>query len=191
MGASATRLTSHLRQWSTGYGCRRGWKGFWKRIKLSSHVSDLPGLSGRLMMQAPAEGETNQARIAALATQGLKATQEELQDAWSAAVAMNPLQRRVLGLFLERLALLETQVGCWKPRLDTLEKSTAEALRQHQASVQRLAAVPGLGADLAQQTIADHGHRPKPLILDKLTSTAIDRVRGRTQPRFLPPIRWP
>jgi transposase len=120
------------------------------RIKLSSHVSDLLGLSGRLMLQALAEGETNPARIAARATQGLKATQEELQDALSAAVTMNPLQRRVLGLFLERLTLLETQ-------MDTLEKSAAEALRQHQDSVQRLAAVPGLGADSAQQIIAEVG----------------------------------
>src|SRR5580658_4309494 len=85
------------------------------RIKLSSHVSDLLGLGSRLMLQALAEGETSPARIAALATQGLKATQEELQDALSAAVTMNPLQRRVLGLFLERLILLETQ-------MDTLEK---------------------------------------------------------------------
>src|SRR5580658_5827772 len=120
------------------------------RIKLSSHVSDLLGLGSRLMLQALAEGETSPARIAALATQGLKATQEELQDALSAAVTMNPLQRRVLGLFLERLILLETQ-------MDTLEKSAAEALRQHQASVQRLAAVPGLGADSAQQIIAEVG----------------------------------
>ncbi len=120
------------------------------RIKLSSHVSDLLGLSGRLMIQALAEGGTDPARIAALATHGLKATQEELQDALSAAATMNPLQRRVLGLFLERLMLLETQ-------MDTLERSAAEALRQHQASVQRLAAVPGLGADSAQQIIAEVG----------------------------------
>jgi transposase len=120
------------------------------RIKLSSHVSDLLGLSGRLMLQALAAGETNPARIAALATQGLKATQEELQDALSAAATMNALQRQVLRLFLERLTLVETQ-------MDTLEKSTAEALRQHQDSVQRLAAVPGLGADSAQQIIAEVG----------------------------------
>jgi transposase len=120
------------------------------RIKLSSHVSDLLGLSSRLMLQALAKGETNPARIAALATQGLKATQEELQDALSAAATMNALQREVLGLFLERLTLLETQ-------MDTLEKSAAEALRQYQDSVQRLAAVPGLGADSAQQIIAEVG----------------------------------
>jgi transposase len=128
------------------------WDGFLEeaRIKLSSHVSDLLGLSGRRMLQALAEGETNPARIAALAMPGLQATQQELQDALSAAVTMNPLQRRILGLFRERLKLLEIQ-------MDTLEKSAAEALRGHQDSVQRLAAVPGLGADSAQQIIAEVG----------------------------------
>jgi transposase len=120
------------------------------RIKLSSHVSDLLGLGSRRMLQALAEGEIDPARIAALATQGLKATQEELQDALSAAATMNPLQCRVLGLFLERLTLLETQ-------MDTLEKSAAEALQRHHDSVQRLAAVPGLGADSAQQIVAEVG----------------------------------
>jgi transposase len=102
------------------------------------------------MLQALAEGETEPAKIAALAAQGLRATQDELQDALSAAATLNPLQRQILKLFLERLVLIETQI-------DTLEKSAAEALRQYQDSVRRLADVPGLGADSAQQIIAEVG----------------------------------
>lgn len=120
------------------------------RIKLSSHLSDLLGLSGRLMLQALAEGGTDPAKIAALATQGVEATQEELQDALSAAGGLNKLQRRILKLFLERLTLLEKQI-------DVLEKSAAEALRQHQDAVRRLAEMPGLGAQSAQQIIAEVG----------------------------------
>ena len=63
------------------------------RIKLSSHVSDLLGLGSK---------------IAALATHGLQASQEALQDALSAAALLNPLQRQVLTLFLGW--------SCWKPR---------------------------------------------------------------------------
>lgn len=107
------------------------------RIKLSSHLSDLLGLSGRLMLQALAEGGTDPAKIAELATQGVEATQEELRDALSAAATLNKLQRRILKLFLERLTLLEKQI-------DVLEKSAAEALRQHQDAVRRLAEMPGL-----------------------------------------------
>jgi transposase len=122
------------------------------RIKLSSHVSDLLGLSARRMLQTLAEGETDAAKIAALATSGLRATQEQLQDALSAAATLGQLQRQILKLFLERLTLLETQI-------DALEKSAAEALRQHEDSVRRLVQVPGLGADSAQQMIAEVGPR--------------------------------
>src|ERR1700693_2125797 len=55
------------------------------RIKLSSHLSDLLGLSGRRMLQALAEGETDPARIASLASRGVRASQEELCDALRAA----------------------------------------------------------------------------------------------------------
>ena len=53
------------------------------------------------------------AKIVALATHGLKASQEELQDALSAAATLNPLQRRILKLFLERLTLPETQIDIY------------------------------------------------------------------------------
>jgi transposase len=120
------------------------------RIKLSSHVSDLLGLSARRMLQAMAEGETDPGKLADLATPGLRANRDELRDALSAAATLRQMQRQILKLFLERLALLEAQI-------DTLEKSTAEGLRQHQDSVRRLSEVPGLGADSAQQIIAEVG----------------------------------
>lgn len=120
------------------------------RIKLSSQVSDLLGLSGRRMLQALAEGETNAAQIAALAAPGLRATPEQLCDALSGAAHMSPLRRQIVQLFLDRLQLLERQ-------MDQLEQSLGAALRQHQDSVTRLAEVPGLGADSAQQIIAEGG----------------------------------
>src|ERR1700724_280504 len=76
------------------------------RIKLSSHVSDLLGWSGRRMLQALAEGETDPARIASLASQGVRATQQELCDALSAASTLSEIHRQILKLFLERLVLL-------------------------------------------------------------------------------------
>lgn len=122
------------------------------RIKLSSHVSDLLGLSARRMLQSMAEGETDPSKLAALAAPGLRATSEELRDALRAAETMTPMERQILRLFLERLAVLEAQA-------DTLEKSAAEALRLHEDAVRRLSEVPGLGADSAQQIIAEVGPR--------------------------------
>jgi transposase len=120
------------------------------RIKLSSHVSDLLGLSARRMLQALAEGETDAEKIAGLALKGLRATRQELEDALSAAAMLTAMQRRILKLFLERLELLDRQI-------DTLEGASAEALHEHEDAVCRLAEVPGLGTDSAHQIIAEVG----------------------------------
>ena len=120
------------------------------RIKLSSYVSDLLGLSGRRILEALAEGETKAEKLAGLASRGLRATPEQLQGALSAAATLTPLQRGILKLFLERLELLDQQI-------ESLEQSAAEALRQHENAVRRLAEVPGLGADSAHQIIAEVG----------------------------------
>jgi transposase len=120
------------------------------RIKLSGHVSDLLGLSARRMLHALAEGETDAGKIAELAAKGLRATRAELEDALKAAAMLTSLQCGILKLFLERLDLLDRQI-------DTLERSSAEALREHEDAVCRLAEVPGLGAESAQQIIAEVG----------------------------------
>ena len=122
------------------------------RIKLSSHVSDLLGLSGRRMLQALADGENDPVQIAKLAAPGLRASQKQLADAMSAAATLSPLHRQIMKLFLQRLKLIETQ-------MDALESRVAEPLRPFQDAVKRLAEVPGLGADSAQQIMAAVGPR--------------------------------
>jgi hypothetical protein len=54
-------------------------------IKLSSLVSDLLGISARRMLQALADGETDPATLAALAAPRLRATPEQLCDAFAPA----------------------------------------------------------------------------------------------------------
>lgn len=120
------------------------------RIKLSSHLSDLLGVSGRRMLQALAEGATNAAELAGMADGRVRATQEELTDAMSVAATLNPLRRQILKLFVDRLQLIDNQI-------DALDKSIADELREHQDCVTRLAEVPGLGADSAHQIIAEVG----------------------------------
>ena len=119
-------------------------------LKLSSLVSDLLGLSARRMLQAIADGETEPARLAALADRRLRATPEELCDALGACASLNPVYRKLLQMTLEELRLLEEQSV-------QLEREMAQLLREHQAAVQRLAEVPGLGVDSAQQIIAEVG----------------------------------
>lgn len=119
-------------------------------IKLSSCVTDLLGVSSRRMLQALAEGETDAVRLAAMAHAGLRASNEQLQDALQAASTLNPIHRQILGLFLTRLQLIEKQI-------QILEQSITVALHQHQDAVLRLAEVPGFGIDSAQQVIAEVG----------------------------------
>jgi transposase len=120
------------------------------RIKLSSLVSDLLGVSSRRMLKAVASGETDPAKLAALADRALRATAEQLREALSAVSTLGPCPRQLLGLFLSRLELIESQ-------MDTLEGSIATALRGFQNALVRLAQVPGFGLDSAQQVIAEVG----------------------------------
>src|ERR1700740_1244133 len=119
-------------------------------IKLSSFVSDLLGLSAQRMLKALSDGETNPAALAALADRKLHATQEQLCDALGACTELHPVYRRLLGMMLEELRLLDEQIG-------QLNQEMANLLRRHQDAVERLAEVPGLGVDSAQQIIAEVG----------------------------------
>jgi len=113
-------------------------------IKLSSLVTDLLGLSARRMLKALAEGETNPAALAALADGRLRATPEQLCDALGACTQLNAVYRRLLKMALEELRLIDEQIG-------ELDKEMASLLSKHQDAVERLAEVPGLGVDSAQQ----------------------------------------
>ena len=119
-------------------------------IKLSSLVSDLLGASARRMLHALAEGETDPSALAALADQRLRATPAELRDALGACSELNPVYRRLIRLAVDDLQLIEQQIG-------QLDQEVASLLREHTDAVQRLAEVPGLGVDSAQQIIAEVG----------------------------------
>jgi transposase len=119
-------------------------------VKLSSLVSDLLGASARRMLKALADGETDPAALAALADRRLRATQQQLCDALGASKELNQVYRRLVKMALDELQLIEQQMG-------QLDHEIADLLSQHQAAVQRLAEVPGLGVDSAHQIIAEVG----------------------------------
>ena len=102
------------------------------------------------MLQALADGETNPNALAALGSQRLHATPEQLSDALGACTDIHPVYRRLLKMALEELRLLEEQIN-------KLDQEMANLLGAHQQAVERLAAVPGLGVDSAQQIIAEVG----------------------------------
>jgi transposase len=118
------------------------------RIKLSIVVSDLLGASGLRMLLALAKGETDPKKLAQLGDQRLQCTEEQLVDALTGRA--QPMHREMLALQLERLELIDTQIA-------KLNDMIAQAMKPHQEAVMRLAEVPGLGVDSAQQIIAEVG----------------------------------
>lgn len=118
------------------------------RIKLSSVISDLLGVSGRRILQALADGETDPERLAELGDQRLQCGKAALMDALTGS--LEPIQRELLKLYLEHLKLLDQQIA-------KLDQMAATALKRHQDAVVRVAEIPGFGADSAQQLIAEIG----------------------------------
>jgi transposase len=118
------------------------------RIKLSIVVSNLLGASGLRILRALAEGETDPKQLARLGDERLQCTEEQLVDALTGRA--QPMHRAMLALQLERLQLIDTQIA-------KLNGMIAQAMKAHQEAVMRLAEVPGLGVDSAQQIIAEVG----------------------------------
>lgn len=118
------------------------------RIKLSALVTDLFGLSGLRILHALADGETDAKKLASLGDERLKCTEEQLVEAVTGK--SHPMHRQMLAFQLERLQLLDEQIA----KLNSL---IAQAMKAHQDTVIRLAEVPGLGIDSAQQIIAEVG----------------------------------
>ena len=143
-------------------------------IKLSSFVSDLLGFSARRMLKAIAEGEANPAALAALADERLRATPEQLSDALSACRELNDVYRRLLQMALEECRLIDEQIG-------KLDQEMASLLSQHQDAVERLAEVPGLGVDSAQQIIAEVGPTAATFPSEKCLSSWVGACPGEEE----------
>ena len=71
-------------------------------------------------------------------------------EALGACRELSPVYRRLLKMALAELQFIERQIS-------KLDREIASLLSQHQDAVQRLAEVPGLGVDSAQQIIAEVG----------------------------------
>lgn len=118
------------------------------RIKLSIVVSNLLGASGLRILHALANGETDPKQLAQLGGERLQCTEEQLVDALTGRT--QPVHREMLALQLQRLQLIDQQ-------MERLNSMIAAAMKPHQDAVIRLAEVPGLGVDSAQQIIAEVG----------------------------------
>ena len=118
------------------------------RIQLSIVVSNLLGASGLRILQALAQGETDPKKLAELGDERLHCTEEQRVDALTGRA--QPMHRGMLALQLQRLQLIDQPMA-------QLNRRIAQVMKSHQDAVIRLAEVPGLGVDSAQQIIAEIG----------------------------------
>jgi transposase len=116
------------------------------QVKLSSVISDLFGVSGRRILQALAEGETDPDKLVDLGHYRLRSSREDLRDALDGQPSQ--LQRAVLQIHLEHLQALESNIA-------ELDGMACEALRDHREAVVRLTEIPGIGVNAAIQLIAE------------------------------------
>jgi transposase len=117
-------------------------------LKLSSVVSDLFGHSGQRILQALAQGETDPHTLAALADRRLRCGTEALTDALRGR--FSAVHRVLLQQALERWSTVQQQIAA-------LDQLAAQHLEAHAAAVQRLIEVPGIGAQAAQELLAEIG----------------------------------
>ena len=118
------------------------------RIKLSSVVSDLLGASGKRILRAMAGGETSPEALAALGDKSLKCGLPALVDALTGA--MEDVQRQLLAQHLDRIELIDKQIK-------ELNELAAAQMQKHQDAVTRLIEIPGIGAEAAQEILAEIG----------------------------------
>jgi transposase len=96
-----------------------------------------------------------------------------LHDALGACEELNPIYRRLVKMALVDLELIEQQIG-------QLDQEIA-SLRQHQDVVERLAVVPGLGVDSAQQIIAEVGAKAATFASAKNLSSWVGACPGEEE----------
>lgn len=118
-------------------------------IKLESAVSDITGVSGRAMIQALIDGQTDPAALAALAHRRLKAPTEALQEALRGRVTAH--HRFLLALHLKQIDALGEAISGIDQEVD----AHVEPFRQ---AIQQLKSIPGISDLAACVVLAEIGH---------------------------------
>src|SRR5437762_152981 len=117
-------------------------------IKLESVLSDVMGRSGRAMIQALIAGETDPAKLAALAHPKVRAPQARLREALRGRVKRH--HRFLLGLHLQQIEALDAGIAAIDQEVDAGLASFCDAVKQ-------LSTIPGVSELSAQVILAEIG----------------------------------
>ena len=117
-------------------------------IKLDSVISDIIGTSGRAMIEALIAGETNPAKLAALADRRIKASPETLHEALRGRVTRH--HRFLLRLHLEQIAAVDRAVA-------EIDQEVEANLDPFRSLIPLLTSIPGIGELAARVVLAEIG----------------------------------
>jgi transposase len=117
-------------------------------IKLESVISDVVGASGRAMLQALIDGETDPATLAALAHRRIKASPEALRAALHGRVTRH--HRFLLRLHLQQADAIDAAVAA-------IDEEVEAHLGSFRAAVRQLSTIPGVSSLSAQVILSEIG----------------------------------
>lgn len=118
------------------------------QLKLGDVATDVLGVSGRAMLGAIADGETDPARLAGLAQGRLRQKQTALVAALTGRV--RPVHRFLLREQLAHLTAIETAI-------DHVSGEIARCLTPFQTEIDLLDTIPGIGRRTAETILAEIG----------------------------------
>jgi transposase len=117
-------------------------------IKLGSVVSDVLGVSGRRIVRALIEGESDAQRLSELGHGRLRCSRRELAEALHGSVSEH--HRFLLRQHLRTIEQLEETVAAFEARIEAL-------LEPFRADIARLMTIPGISTTAAQVLLAEIG----------------------------------
>jgi transposase len=119
-------------------------------IKLSQVASNIVGVSGRAMISAMSKGESDPARLAALARGRLSAKYEQLVESLDGHLHSN--QRWLLKRLLEQLQTVEREIVIYSDQIKA-------QMSAYQPLLERLDTISGVGQRSAENILAEIGPR--------------------------------
>ncbi len=117
-------------------------------IKLAGVATSVLGLSGRLMIEAILEGQSDPKTLAELAQGKLRKKRAELERALTGRVSDH--HRLLLSVHLEHIDFLDESIN-------RLSQEVAERLRPFEEELARLDTIPGVGRQTAEVFAAEVG----------------------------------
>jgi transposase len=127
-------------------------------IKLSNVASDILGVSGRAMIRAMSQGESDPAKLAALSRGRLKADFAQLVEALDGQ--LNDNQRWLLKHLLAQVESLENEIAAYSERIK-------EQMLPYQKQLERLDTIGGVGRLSAENLLAEIGPDMSPFPTDE------------------------